>query len=599
MAAYTINYSDGLRTISISTGTIDYTTSLGLVGPNTPNFGTTIAENFLHLLENFASSTNPTNSTPGQLWYDITDSENKVLRINDGTGLSPQSREVGSVIRSDSQPDTARIGDIWVDTTNNLLYIYNNASSDPWILVGPSFTSTFRTGAYPEQILGTDAQQHLIIKNYLNGDVLTLVAQETFTPSLVIEGFSSLVPGVNLSTKLFGGAAPTFNGLATQAAALKVTVPSSQVVPANSFFRKDIPQSLSQVLTINNNSGINIGQTTATFQLTKQSRDAVITNTADRANMFFNLYKNSAPNTILTLSGDSERVGINQVNPNAALDVTGNANISGNLVIGGNTSTYKLDVTGTARVTGNAVLSGTVSIAGTSTFSGNIVANSLIRAGTTGTIDIGQQTVPFNRIWVNFIGTGTTRLLGTSAAADRFTGTPKISIGTGTNKQISADPIVFNGTQDQIYLNAVLTNNAIDAQTSFPTGDAFIPTPSSYTLAISNGTSQLYKITKAKLLDDVTPNLIKPGFIMASAFTSVASGAILGAPPGWLWCDGAPYSTSGATSALYTALMQSLATGATPPYGSTGAGSFNVPNIPDIVASNSEVGTRIRYMIKL
>jgi hypothetical protein len=593
MAAYTINYSDISKLpIVITTGTIDNTTSLGLVGPNTPNFGTTIAENFLHLLENFAAATPPGSSTEGQLWYDTADSENRVLRVNDGSGLSSNSREVGSVIRSTSEPSTARIGDIWVDTTNNLLYIYNTE----WILVGPSFTSTFRTGAYPEQILGTDSQEHLIIKNYLNGDVISLVAQETFTPSLIIEGFSLILPGVNLSTKLFNGVAPTFNGLATQASALKVTVPSSQVVTANSFFRKDIPQSLSQVLTINNDSGINIGQTTATFQLARIGSDAVITNTRDQSQIQFKIYKNGSPNNILTLAGDNQSVGINRVNPTASLDVNGTVNISSSTVLNAS-----LTVGGTASIIGNATFLGNISVTGASDFTGNITANNKILAGTPGTIDIGTQASPFNHIWVNYIGTGTTKMLGTAYAADRLTSAQAISIGTGTARQIIATPVSFNGT-GAVSLNAVLTNNAIDAQTSFPTGDIYTPTPSSYTLAISDGTANLYKITKAKLLDDVTPNLVKPGFIMASAFTSFASGSISGAPPGWLWCDGAPYSTSGETSALYTALMQSLSPGAIPPYGSTSAppySTFNVPNIADIVATNSESGTRIRYMIKL
>ena len=52
MSVYNINYSDLSKTaITVNTGTIDYTTSVGLVGQNAPagSFGVVMAENFLHL----------------------------------------------------------------------------------------------------------------------------------------------------------------------------------------------------------------------------------------------------------------------------------------------------------------------------------------------------------------------------------------------------------------------------------------------------------------------------------------------------------------------------------------------------------------------
>jgi len=68
---YTIDYSDsGKSPIVVNDGTIDTSTSIGLIGKNYTRFGESLNENVLHLLENFASSTAPTNPTEGQLWYD-------------------------------------------------------------------------------------------------------------------------------------------------------------------------------------------------------------------------------------------------------------------------------------------------------------------------------------------------------------------------------------------------------------------------------------------------------------------------------------------------------------------------------------------------
>ena len=55
--AYTIAYTDQANkgTITIEDNTLNTTTDLKIPGRNTTAYGTAIAENFLHLLENFAS----------------------------------------------------------------------------------------------------------------------------------------------------------------------------------------------------------------------------------------------------------------------------------------------------------------------------------------------------------------------------------------------------------------------------------------------------------------------------------------------------------------------------------------------------------------
>jgi len=239
MSVYSINHADlSKNPIIISTGTIDHSTSIGLVGRNASGFGPVIAEDLLHLLENFASRIPPTGSIEGQLWYDTTDSVNKRLRINDGSGLNSNSPELGGVFRSSTSPQNARLGDIWVDTTYNQVNIWNGTS---FTLVGPSFSSTYQTGNYPESILGVDGAYHSVIKNYLNGNVLTIIAQESFRPSAVIDGFDSLVPGVNNCTSgvTVGTAtlvlAATLTGISIQTddATPQVIIPASVGVVAN------------------------------------------------------------------------------------------------------------------------------------------------------------------------------------------------------------------------------------------------------------------------------------------------------------------------------------------------------------------------------
>jgi hypothetical protein len=70
--SYNINHTDlvayGFKTVDDQT--LNTETSLTFVGKNYTGYSKYIAENFLHLLENFASSSMPTNPTVGQLWYD-------------------------------------------------------------------------------------------------------------------------------------------------------------------------------------------------------------------------------------------------------------------------------------------------------------------------------------------------------------------------------------------------------------------------------------------------------------------------------------------------------------------------------------------------
>ena len=80
---YTIDYSDsGKSPIVVNDGTVDTSTSLSLIGKNYTNFGEVLNENQLHLLENFASGSAPSNPTEGQLWYDTT---NNRLMLYDGS----------------------------------------------------------------------------------------------------------------------------------------------------------------------------------------------------------------------------------------------------------------------------------------------------------------------------------------------------------------------------------------------------------------------------------------------------------------------------------------------------------------------------------
>lgn len=82
--AYTVNYSDDSKTpITVNDGTINTETSLTLVGKNFYGYGEHVAENQLHLLENFAGPTPPFPAVEGQQWYNSTLKEMNVYKDGD------------------------------------------------------------------------------------------------------------------------------------------------------------------------------------------------------------------------------------------------------------------------------------------------------------------------------------------------------------------------------------------------------------------------------------------------------------------------------------------------------------------------------------
>lgn len=97
MADYILNRSDPVAQaaagnplngeILVEHATFNTDTSLTIPGQTQPEFGDAIGENFLHMLENFASTTAPITPIRGQLWFDMSISELMVnVSITDFTG---------------------------------------------------------------------------------------------------------------------------------------------------------------------------------------------------------------------------------------------------------------------------------------------------------------------------------------------------------------------------------------------------------------------------------------------------------------------------------------------------------------------------------
>jgi hypothetical protein len=94
--AYTIVKSDGTVLTTIADGTINTTsTSVGLPGRNYAGYGQTLDTNFVHMVENFADSSPPSNPIKGQLWFDTSDNKLKICPTN-GESIAANWLELSS-----------------------------------------------------------------------------------------------------------------------------------------------------------------------------------------------------------------------------------------------------------------------------------------------------------------------------------------------------------------------------------------------------------------------------------------------------------------------------------------------------------------------
>jgi hypothetical protein len=191
---YIINKYSGSELVVLQDGTLDTSTSIGLLGRNYVGYGEVQNENFLFLLENFAGTNPPARALEGQTWYD---SVNNKLNTYDGTNWTP----VGAATSSETAPSGPTEGALWYKISTKQLYVYSNISG--WILVGPEGVSGFGETRIKAAILrDTSGVNHAVLLVLVNDEVLSIHSSDTFTINILdaITGFNELQKGVTLST---------------------------------------------------------------------------------------------------------------------------------------------------------------------------------------------------------------------------------------------------------------------------------------------------------------------------------------------------------------------------------------------------------------
>ncbi len=196
--SYIVNKTDGSVLTTILDGTTNTETGLTLIGRNYVNYGEIQNENFVRLLENFASTLPPGQSvgfTPvaGQLWWDT---GNQRLRVYTGTEfVNVSESSVGA-----SAPTTTKTGDQWWDTTNKQLKVYDGAT---WVLINPPYTTAQgKSGAIVETVSDVTLSNHTVVNTYTNNQLISVTSYDPVFQTGAYSQFSFIKPGINLASNV-------------------------------------------------------------------------------------------------------------------------------------------------------------------------------------------------------------------------------------------------------------------------------------------------------------------------------------------------------------------------------------------------------------
>ena len=524
--------------LTVSDQSLNQETSLVFPGKNYAGYAPVIAENFLHLLENFARNTAPGNPVQGQLWYDNSAGVN-LLKVYDGTSWTP----AGTVKKADSVPSVASSlnGDLWVDTANQQLYVYSGSN---WLLIGPQYSAGLRTGPDVETITDTSNIDHNVISMWSENSRIAIISKAAFTPKTTLLGFSSIGQGLNLSTiDATSTTAPTkIWGTAEKADALVV---NGIVVSASNFLRNNESSTTNFPLNVRNSGGLSIGSDLSFSITTDESSTSLSSKTSGN---YIRFKLNNAGTTVTGLHLDSTggvAVGKGVVANGVALDVAGKISTDGDLVILGTTDATvlgqgSLQTNGGLSVNKQSQFGGDVSINGGIHFLnldslGDPVAGTVIQPSSddaTDLYDLGTATRRFRNIYAqSFVGAFNGSFTG--SLAGNISGSAA-KLASPTYFRIRGDldstaDIIFDGqipqegspSGYQIFqtsVNQSLIANKTESEDSFITD----------TLLIYREGTGLRQITKQTFIQNI------PTVPVGAMFPYAGSSA----PAGYLLCDG-------------------------------------------------------------
>jgi hypothetical protein len=323
--AYQINKTDGTIVATVADGQIDdRSLDITLIGKNYSGFGEIFNENLVKILENFAESTQPDHPLRGQIWFDSSESK---LKVYNGVSFVP----VSSATISSTQPSTLAIGDLWYDDVGEQIFFFDGASA---ILLAPSYSSSQSlSGLRVDTILDTLNQTRVITSLYNNGILLGIFAKDSFTPKITIVGYTgSISPGFNVGTLA------NFK--------IRATCTNSDSLggaPATTYVRADTANAINGQLQITVDSGLIVGSANqGSFFVT--DGNVTLANASTNKNITLSVNRADTQENAIVIDSNARTIGLYSTISSSTVNLGGDLVVNGNLTVEGTTTTLNTSI---------------------------------------------------------------------------------------------------------------------------------------------------------------------------------------------------------------------------------------------------------------
>jgi hypothetical protein len=241
---YNLTLTNGTALLTLPDGTEDSTTtSLALIGRNFTGFGSFINENFIKLLEHFSSATAPTNPLVGQIWWDST---NRHLNVWQGTNW----KVISSSMTGSTAPPNPVVGDFWWNTSISSFSVYNGSQ---WVNIGPATPPGTALTGILGNVVADNSTVHTVGNIIVNNKLVGIASSDNTAFNPIGSSFTTIYPGLNLSTGLFVQGNAITTSLFAPAATIASLSGTNATFTGNVTFSGNVnmPQVATQVFTSN------------------------------------------------------------------------------------------------------------------------------------------------------------------------------------------------------------------------------------------------------------------------------------------------------------------------------------------------------------
>ena len=323
--AYQINKTDGTIVATVADGQIDdRSTDITLIGKNYSGFGEIFNENLVKILENFSESTQPDHPLRGQIWFDSSESK---LKVYNGISFVP----VSSATISSTQPSTLAIGDLWYDDVGEQLFFFDGVSA---ILLAPTYSSSQSlSGLRVDTILDTLNQTRVITSLYNNGILLGIFAKDSFTPKIAIVGYT-------------GGIQPGFNVGTLANFKIRATCTNSDSLggaPATTYVRTDTANAINGQLQITIDEGLIFGSANQ-GSLFVTSGDVTLANSSSNKNITLSVNRSDTQENAIVINSSARTIDLYPTISTSVVNLGGDLVVNGNLTVEGTTTTLNTSI---------------------------------------------------------------------------------------------------------------------------------------------------------------------------------------------------------------------------------------------------------------